>query len=47
MLLGQFENGFSAFEIMTSHDAGVIKLVEDAVNGRQTDLFAHVDQAFI
>ena len=47
MLLSQFENGFTAFKIMTSHDTGVIKLVEDAVNGRQTNLLAHVDQAFI
>lgn len=34
MLLCQFENGFTAFKIMTVHP-GVIKLVQNAINGRQ------------
>jgi len=47
MLLGQFEHGFPAFEVMTRHDAGVVKLVQNTVYRRQTNLFAHVDQAFV
>jgi hypothetical protein len=34
MLLGQFENRFTAFEIMTGHNARVIKLVQHATVAR-------------
>lgn len=47
MLLRQFENGFTAFKIMAGNNAGIIKLVQYAINGSQTDLFPHVDQAFV
>ncbi len=47
MLLGQFENGFTAFEIMTGHNARVIKLVQHTIDGSQPNLFTHVDQTFI
>jgi hypothetical protein len=47
MLLRQFENGFTAFEIMTGDDAGVIELVQYAVDGSQANLFTHIDQAFV
>jgi hypothetical protein len=47
LLLGQFENRFTAFEIMTGHNARVIKLVQYAINGGQPNLFAHVDKTFV
>ena len=47
MLLGQFEYRFTAFEIMTGNNARVIKLVQHAINGGQTNLFTHVDKTFI
>ncbi len=33
MLLRQFKNGFTAFEIMAGDDPGVIKLIQYAING--------------
>jgi hypothetical protein len=47
LLLGQFENGFTAFEIMTGNNARVIKLVQHAIDGSQPNLFTHVDKTFI
>ena len=47
MLLGQFENGFAAFKIMTGHDTRVIKLVQNTINRGQANFFTHVDQAFV
>ena len=47
MLLGQFENRFTAFEIMTGNNARVIKLVQHAIDGSQPNLFTHVDKTFI
>ena len=47
MLLRQFENGFTTFEIMTGDDAGVVELVQYAVDGGQANLFTHINQAFI
>jgi hypothetical protein len=47
LLLGQFENRFTAFEIMTGNNARVIKLVQHAIDGSQPNLFTHVDKTFI
>ena len=47
VLLGQFEDRFTAFEVMTGNNARVIKLVQHAINGGQTNLFTHVDKTFI
>ncbi|SUB17881.1 Uncharacterised protein [Pantoea agglomerans] len=47
MLLRQFEDRLAAFKVVTSHNTGIIKLVQNTVNGRQANLFANVDQAFI
>lgn len=32
VLLGQFENRFTAFEVVASHNASIIKLVQHAIN---------------
>ncbi|MNT26133.1 hypothetical protein D3C72_1616860 [compost metagenome] len=47
MLLGQFEYGLAAFEIVTGHNAGIIKLVQYAVNRSQANFFAHIYQFFV
>ena len=47
LLLGQFEDRFTAFEVMTGNNARVIKLVQHAIDGSQPDLFTHVDKTFI
>jgi len=46
MLLGQFEHGLAAFEVVTGHNAGIIKLVQYAVNRSQANFFAHIYQFF-
>ena len=47
VLLGQFENRFTAFEVVTSHNASIIKLVQHAINSSETNFFTHVDQALV
>ena len=47
LLLGQFEDRFTTFEIMTGDNARVIKLVQHAIDGSQPNLFTHVDKTFI
>ena len=47
MLLSQFENRLTAFKVMTRYDARIVKLVQYAVNGRETNLFAHVNEALV
>jgi len=44
MLLRQFKNGFTAFEIMAGDNSGVIELVQNEGYGRKSNPFAHVDQ---
>ncbi len=34
---GQFENRFTAFEVVTSHNASIIKLVQHAINSSETN----------
>jgi hypothetical protein len=43
----QLKHGLAAFEVVTGHDAGIIKLVQNAIDGRQTNLFTMIDQSFI
>ena len=45
MLLSQFEDGFTTFKIMAGHDTGIIKLVQHAQHGRQTQFLTHIPQA--
>jgi hypothetical protein len=47
MLLGQLKNGFAALKIMAGYDPGVIKLVQHALHGRQTNFFTPVVQSFV
>ena len=47
MLLSQFEDGFTTFKIMAGHDTGIIKLVQHAIHGRQTNFFTHIDKTLI
>ena len=44
MLLSQFEDGFTTFKIVASNDPGVIKLVQHAIHGRQTNFFTLIEQ---
>lgn len=47
MLLCQFKYGLAAFEMMTSYNAGIIKLIQNPINGSQTNFFTIIQQQFI
>ena len=47
MLLRQLENGFTAFEVVASDDAGIIELVKYAIDRGKANLFTHVNQTLI
>ncbi len=47
LLSGQLEYRLATFEVVTGNDTGIIKLVENAINGSETNLFTQVDQSFI
>ena len=47
MLLCQFKYGLAAFEMMTSDNAGIIKLIQNPINGSQTNFFTIIQQQFI
>ena len=44
---GQLEHRLAPFEVMAGHDTGIVKLVENAVDGGEANLFTQIDQAFI
>ena len=44
---GQLEYRLATFEVVTGNDTGIIKLVENAIDGSETNLFTQVDQSFI
>ncbi len=44
---GQLEHRLAPFEVVTGDDTGIIKLVENAVDGSETNLFTLVDQSFV
>lgn len=44
---GQFEHRFAPFEVVTGNNTGIIKLVENAIYGSETNLFTLVDQSFV
>jgi hypothetical protein len=48
VLLGrQLKHGLAAFKVVTGDDACIIKLVQNAIHGRQTNLFTMIDQSFV
>ena len=47
LLGGQLEYRLATFEVVTGNDTGIIKLVENAIDGSETNLFTQVDQSFI
>ena len=47
LLSGQLEYRLATFEVVTGNDTGIIKLVENAIDGSETNLFTQVDQSFI
>ncbi len=47
LLSRQLEYRLAPFEVMAGHDTGIIKLVENTVDGGEANLFTQIDQAFI
>ena len=48
MLLGrQLEHRLAPFEVVTGDDTGIIKLVENAIDGSETNLLTLIDQPFV
>ncbi len=43
LLSGQLEYRLATFEVVTGNDTGIIKLVENAIDGSETNLFTQVE----
>lgn len=47
LTLGQLKHRVTAIKVMTGHQTGTLKLGENTVNSRQTDILSSFDQCFI
>lgn len=47
LLSRQLEHRLAPFEVVTGDDTGIIKLVENAIDGGETNLLTLIDQPFV